>query len=363
VEAQQLGGGLSRDALSTRVIAKVILVAVAVAVAIYFVYLIRGILLLVVVSLFLAITLSPAVDALHRGPVPRWIAILAVYAGIVLSIFGLGLLVVPPVVNGVNDLAHNLPSYVQDLRKNETLRKYDRKYHIVDKLRNESRKLPERIADAAGTLRDVTVGVFTRAVQLVTVLVITFMLLLDGRRVMEFAYRELPPALEGRARRVAGEIRRAISGYVMGNLLISVIAGLVAFVTLKLLSVPFAVPLAVLMAFFDLIPLVGATIGGLILAAVCAIVDFPTAPIVWAVVFIVYQQIENNLIQPIVYGRTVRLHPLAVLISILIGGSLLGVLGALLAIPAGAVVQVLLRDWWLHHRGRAAPPVSGELPG
>jgi predicted PurR-regulated permease PerM len=126
--------------------------------------------------------------------------------------------------------------------------------------------------------------------------------------------------------------------------------------------VPFAVPLAVLMAFLDLIPLVGATIGGVIIGIVCAIVDFPAAVIVWVIVLIVYQQVENNLLQPIVYARTVQLHPLFVLLAVLIGASLLGVLGVLLAIPAAAVVQLLLKDWWAHRARPEAmtPPVGAE---
>lgn len=339
--------GLSYD-IPARTIAKVLLVAVGIALLLYVLFLARHIVLLMLVSGFLAVALSPPVNALNRGPVPRWIAILAVYLGIVGSIFGLGLLVVPPVVNGVNDLVDNLPTYVEDLRNSHTVRRYDEKYHIVNALQKESKKLPKRIGDAAGTLRDVTVGVFTKAVQLLTVLVLTFILLLDGRRFVEFFFRQFSPGAEARARKVTHDIQNAISGYVTGNLLISLIAGLVTFVTLKLLKVPFAVPLAVLMAFFDLIPLVGATLGGVLIAIICAIVDFPTALIVWGIVFIVYQQIENHLIQPVVYGRTVQLHPFFVIVSILIGSSILGVLGALLAIPAGAMVQVVVRDWWTH---------------
>jgi predicted PurR-regulated permease PerM len=108
------------------------------------------------------------------------------------------------------------------------------------------------------------------------------------------------------------------------------------------------------MALFDLVPLVGATLGGIVIGIVCAIVDFPTAPIVWVIVLLVYQQAENHLVQPIIYGRTVQLHPLLVIISILIGGTLLGVLGALLAIPAAAVIQILVKDWWVHRPGRPA---------
>jgi predicted PurR-regulated permease PerM len=314
------------------------------------------------VSIFLAIALTPVVNQLDRGRFPRWAAILSVYFAIVLTIFGLGLAIVPPVVNGVNDLVDNLPRYVQDLRDNKQFRKYDNKYHIVDKLQSEAEKLPSKIGSAAGTLRDVTVGVFTKIIQLVTVLVITFILILDGRRFLEWVFRQLDPPSEQRARAVAGEINRAITGYVVGNVLISVLAGLITYVTLRVLGIPFAVPLAVLMALFDLIPLVGATLGGIVIGIVTAIVDFPTAPIVWVIVLLVYQQAENHLVQPLIYGRTVQLHPLLVIVSILIGGTLLGVLGALLAIPAAAVVQILIKDWWQHRAPRTEPALATPPP-
>jgi predicted PurR-regulated permease PerM len=354
---------MDRSGVSAREVARIVLTALAVVGALYFLYLVRQIIGLVLISIFLAVALSPLVNRLDRGRFPRWAAILAVYLGMVLSIVGVGLAVVPPVVNGVNDLVHNLPGYVKDLNKNKQFRKYDEKYHIVKSLEKEANKLPTRVADAAGTLRDVTVGVFTKIVQLITVLVITFLLILDGRRFASWVFRQLDPGREQRARRVANEINRSIVGYVVGNVLISVVAGFVTWITLKVLGVPFAVPLAVVMALFDLIPLVGATLGGVIIGIVCAIVDFPTAPIVWVAVLIVYQQLENHLVQPIIYGRTVQLHPLIVIIAILTGGSLLGVLGALLAIPAAAVVQILVKDWWAHRPQGQPTTLAGEGQG
>lgn len=352
---------MQRSGLSASEIAKIVLTAIAIVGALYFVYLIREIITLLLISIFLAVALTPVVNALDRGRFPRWAAILGVYLAMILAIFGIGLAVVPPVVNGVNDLVDNLPSYIADLRDNDQFRKYDEKYDIVDSLQKESEKLPARIGDAAGTLRDVTVGVFTRAVQLLTVLVITFILILDGRRFAEWFFRQLDPGREARARKVGHEINRAVVGYVVGNLLISVVAGIVTWITLEALGMPFAVPLAVLMSLFDLIPLVGATLGGLIIGIVCAVVDFPTAPIVWVAVLLLYQQLENHLIQPVIYGRTVQLHPLLVIVAILIGGTLLGVLGALLAIPAAAVIQILVRDWWQHRaRGGVRPVLATE---
>jgi predicted PurR-regulated permease PerM len=141
---------------------------------------------------------------------------------------------------------------------------------------------------------------------------------------------------------------------------ISILAGLVTYVTLRILDVPFALPLAILFGFFDLIPLVGATLGGILVGIVVAFVDFPVGLIVWAAVLILYQQVENNLIQPVVYGRAVQLHPLIVIVAILIGAALLGVLGALVAIPAAAAVQAVIRDYWRFHQGDRGTGRSAE---
>jgi predicted PurR-regulated permease PerM len=342
------------SALSSRLIAKVVLVSAGVIAALYLLYLIRDIVGLVLIAIFFALAIAPAVNWLNHRKVPRWAAILLVYIGIAASIFGIGLLMVPPVVNGVNDLSDDLPGYVDDLRENKTFRDYDNKYDITEKLKDQAEDLPSRLGDAAGTLRDVTVGVFSRFVQLFSILVITFLLLMDGPKILEFAYRQMPDEREARLRSVAADISDAISGYVFGNFVISVLAGLVTYITLSILDVPFAVPLAVLFAFFDLIPLIGATLGGILVGIVVAFFDFPTSLIVWAIVLIGYQQIENNVIQPVIYGRTVQIHPLVVIIAILIGGALLGVLGVLVAIPAAAAIQSVVRDWW-RFRQEAAP--------
>jgi predicted PurR-regulated permease PerM len=175
---------------------------------------------------------------------------------------------------------------------------------------------------------------------------------------LEFFYRQLPPERESRARTVATDVSEAISGYVTGAFVLATLAGLMSYVTLTIIDIPFVVPLAVLFAFFDLVPLVGATIGGILVGIVVAFVSFPGGLIAWVIVLIVYQQIENNLIQPFVYGRAVRVHPLMVLIAVLIGASLLGVLGALVAIPAAGAIQSLVRDWWRFRHGEEPPPAD-----
>jgi len=349
--------------VSARAVAKVVLVAAAVLAALYFSYLIRTVIGLVLIAAFFAVAIAPAVNWLDKRKVPRWAAILLVYLGIAGGIFGIGLLIVPPLVTGVETLSSNLDTYAEDLRNNPTFAKYDDEYHITEKLQEQAKELPSKLGDAAGTLRDVTVGVFSRFVQLFSILVITFFLLKDGRRLLEFLYRQVPETRARRFRKIAGDISDAISGYVFGNFVISVLAGLVTYVTLRILGVPFALPLAILFGFFDLIPLVGATLGGILVGIVVAFAaDFPIGLIVWVAVLILYQQVENNLIQPFVYGKAVQIHPLAVIVAILIGAALLGVLGALIAIPAAAAVQAVVRDYWRFKHPEQAPPDAGDSP-
>jgi predicted PurR-regulated permease PerM len=332
--------------LSTRSIAKIFFVFAAFFAAVYFVYLIRDILEVLAISVFLAIAIAPPVEWLNSKGIPRSASILLVYLAGALFIFLIGLLIIPPIVDQVDGLSRDLPKYIEDVRNSPTFQEYDKKYDITVKLTEQAQKLPDRLGSAAGDLRTVTVGVFGLGVKAIAVLTITFFLLLDGHRLMDFAFGAMGPARAARYRPIAHRIYRAVAGYVAGNLLISIIAGFLTWLTLTILGVPFAVPLAVLVAFLDLIPLVGATIGGIAVAIVCAFTEFPTAPIVWIVVLIVYQQLENHILQPIIYRSTVNVPPIVVIISILIGASLLGVLGALLAIPVAATVQILLRDWW-----------------
>src|SRR3954464_5211838 len=330
---------------STRTVARITLTVAGVLLLLYLIYTVRSVLTLVFIAGFLALALGPAVDFFQRRGMPRSLPIISTYLSIFMAIVGVGLLIVPPVVNGVQDLSDNIPGYVGDLRKSDQFRKYDNRYHISKKLNEQAKKLPSKLGDAAGALRSVTVGVFSTLVQLVTVLTMTFFFLKDGERIVGFGLRALGRH-EPRFRSVSGDIYKSVSAHVPGNLVISIIAGLVAWISLTLLDVPFAVALAVLVAFLDLIPLIGATIGAVVVGIVTAFNDFPTATIIWTAIALGYQQLENNVLQPVVYRRTVDVPPLAVIVAILIGSSLLGVLGALVAIPVAATAQILVKDMW-----------------
>ena len=355
--------GVEPSQVPARLIVKVVLVGAAVVAALYVVYLVRDVVGLFAVATLFALAIAPLVNWLDRHRVPRWLAILSVYVGIGAAIFGIGLAIVPPLVDGVEDLSADLPGYVEDLRENETFREYDDRYGITEEVEQQAEELPSRLGDAAGALQDVTVGVFNRFIQLFSILVITFFLLIEGERILAFGYRQLPPERERRMREIAEEVSAAISGWVFGALFIATLAGLFTYGVLSLLDVPFAVPLAILFAFFDLVPLIGATVGGILVAIVVAFVDFPVALLVWAVAMLLYQQVENNVFAPLVYGKAVDIHPLVVIGAILIGASLLGILGALIAIPTAAAGQAVVRVVWRLRRGpRVERPAGVSTP-
>jgi predicted PurR-regulated permease PerM len=353
---------MTASAPSTKAIARVFFTVVGFALLLYLMYQVRSVIGLICIAIFLAVALGPAVDFLEdRAKVPRTPAILTTFLGLFLAIFIVGSLVVPPVVEQVRQLADDIPNYIDELRTNDTIREYDDKYDITDKLREQADTLPSRLADAAGALRAVTVGVFSAIIQLVTVLTICFFLLKDGGKVIRWLLEQMHQQRRQRMERVAHDVYKSTAGYVAGALTIATICGVTTYIVLSILGVPFSVPLAVLMSFMALIPLVGATIGGAIVAVVTLFNDFPTDTIAWVVFLVVYQQLENNLLQPVVYKRTVDLHPLLVIVGILIGSSLLGVLGALVAIPIAAAVQILVRDWWSFRKGTVELPPEVDL--
>ncbi|MDX6475748.1 MAG: hypothetical protein QOH95_1259, partial [Gaiellaceae bacterium] len=211
----------------------------------------------------------------------------------------------------------------------------------------------------------VTKSVITIIAATVTIVFLTFFMLLEGRGWAEHGYGLFPEHAQGRARTVGHDIYRTVGGYVSGNILISVIAGVSATIVLLIMGVPYAVALGLLVAVLDLIPLAGATVAGIVIGLVAFLHSIP-AGVVVVIFVVVYQQLENHFLQPVIYGRTVQLSALAVLVSVLVGAELAGILGALAAIPVAGTIQVILRDWLAHRRGTVLQPaVAGgaEPPG
>ena len=325
----------------------------------------RGVLVWIFVAIFLALALNPAVEWLQEhGVRRRGVAVTIAYVGALLGIAALGALFVPILVDQVNNFIDEVPVYVEDLTRGRgRLGFLEREYQITDRVREAiGEGGAARVLGLSGTALAVTKGVITAIVAVVTIAFLTLFMLLEGPAWMERLYSLLPPESQPRWRAVGYDIYRTIGGYVTGNLAISLIAGIVSTLVLLGLGVPYAVALGLLVALLDLIPLAGATIAAVIVTTV-GFLDSTTSGIVLLIFFVVYQQLENHVLQPVVYGRTVQLSPLAVLIAVLIGAELAGVVGALAAIPVAGAIQVLFIDWLKHRGGRlgelaSQPPVE-----
>jgi predicted PurR-regulated permease PerM len=333
---------------SAREIVRIVLIVVCVAIALYLLYLLRRPITWLLVAIFLAVALSPLVNVLSRR-MRRGLAITIVYVGLLAVPILLIALIVPPLITEGNDFAGNVPKYARDVtdfvQENKTLRELNRDYDITTRLEEEAGKLPNRLGGAAGTLRDVGLGIVNSAFALITILVLTAFLLGSGRTWVDRAIATRPPEHRERLRRSLDHMAAAVGGYVAGALTIAVIAGVATYLMLWILGVPFRAPLAVIAGLFSLIPLVGATIAAVLIGVVTLFENFPTATIVWAIWAIVYQQFENHVIQPQIQKRTVNVHPFITIVAVLFGATLLGVLGALVAIPVAASIQILVREW------------------
>jgi predicted PurR-regulated permease PerM len=312
------------------------------------------------VSIFLAMALNPAVEWFMRhGIKKRGYAAGLTYVLALLVIGGIGFAFIPTLVSQVNDFVQALPGYVDDLTKGRgRLGFLETKYHIVDKIRqavNEGGA--SKLLGLTGAAISITKSVVTLVVAIITIAFLTFFMLLEGPAWMDRFYGLLPERLRPRWQKIGHDVYRTVGGYVTGNLLISLIAGTLTTIVLLAVGVPYAVALGVIVAILDLIPLAGATIAAIIIGTV-AFLHTITAGIVVVIFFLIYQQVENHFLQPVIYGRTVQLSPLAVLVSVLIGAKLAGILGALGAIPVAGAIQVVLIDWQRHRRARLeqAPP-------
>lgn len=355
--------------LSARNIARIVLVVVGVLAALYLVWLLRKPISWVLISIFLAVALSPAVNRLAKR-VKRGLAITVVYVGLLLVPILLIALIVPPLITEANHLADNVPQYANDVtdfvHKNRRLSNLNKDYDITGKLQDEAAKLPGRLGGAAGTLRDIGFGIVSSLFALLTILVMTAFLLASGPQWVEALINSRPPHQRERLRRSLRHISGAVSGYVAGAMTIAVIAGTATFIVLSILGVPFSGPLAVLAGLMSLIPMIGATIAAVMIGIVTLFQDFPTATIIWTVWAIVYQQLENNLIQPQIQRRTVNVHPFLTIFAVLCGGTLLGVLGAIVAIPVAASIQILVREYvdlrTVSLKRHEPPPPPGAPP-
>ena len=326
---------------------------VAVAAAVLAVYTTRAVLVRVLIALFIAVSLDPAVRALTRRGVRRGVAVLVIFlaAGGLTAAFLVS--VIPAMVDQFQTLIHDFPGYLASLQDHSSrFRSLSDRYHLTSRVQDLLASLPGRIG---GGLLGFTRRLFGALFSTLTVLVLTIYFMAALPRLRHGVMRLFPRAHRAKFGRIADVMVDKVGAYMIGNLLISLAAGLAAFAVFSALGVPFAVPLSLAVALCDLIPLIGATLGAVIgvLATLLTTELWPTTVVV-IIFFVAYQQLENYLIAPRILRHTVSLSAAAVLLAALIGGTVLGLVGALMAIPVAAALKVVLAEQ-LHARDAADP--------
>lgn len=339
--------------------------AVLVGLVLVLVYLAWQVLTWILVAVILACALNPAVEAFERRGLSRGYAAGIVFILALSVMTGVGFLIIPPLVAQVSDFIETVPDFIDDVTAGRgPLGWLQDDYQIVDRIREAI-----EAQGAGGVLGlslpvlDVVRSVVTAVVGVITIVFLTLFMLLQGPRTIRGALDLLTPQSRVRYERVGYEIYKTISGYVTGNLLISLVAGVASAAVLFGVGSDFAIALGLLVAILDLIPLAGATLAAIIASTVVFIETDLFRTLVVIGFFIAYQQLENHVLQPLVYGRTVQLSPLTVLLAVLIGAQLAGVLGALMAIPVAGTLLAIGREL-LHHRREAAieTPPGVDLP-
>jgi predicted PurR-regulated permease PerM len=356
------------DQIEARAVAKIVLVALfwaalALLLAIAILHT-RTTLRWVVTAVFLALAFDPAVSLIERvrigrHHVPRVAAVLAVLAVFLAALTFLVLHVIPPAVKNIEGLAKKAPTYVADIEDwandNEQFQELNDKYDITEKLSEQASQLPSRLGSGATVLSHATVSVLEHLLAAITILTLTVFMLIEGRGMFERGTGRLPPPERDRARRIGTRIAAVVRSYVSVNVVLAIVVGFLTWGFLSIEGFHLAAAMGALVGFLDLIPLIGLTIGGFVVAAVLAIDGTPGDALIWLIVFLAYQQLQDRVIQPIMYrGGALKVNPVVAIVAVLVGANLAGVLGALIAIPTAASLGVLLDELVLQPKtGRA----------
>ncbi|MCA1726845.1 MAG: AI-2E family transporter, partial [Actinobacteria bacterium] len=342
--------------------AKATVTVVLVAAALSAAWSVRNILILVLIAAVLAIGLDRPVRRLERWGISRGWGVALIFLATIAMVTGFSALVVPPLVSEVGRLASDIPGYLDELeRSGGWLGEFVREHDLATKLREFTEELPQKASQSFGSILGFTASVASVIFNLLTIAILTIYFLMALPKARRTSVSLMDPEDRLRGGALLSESLEKVGGYVSGNILVSIIAGGVSFVALTIIGVPFAVALAMWVAIADLIPTVGATLGAVAAVAVAAFDGTPEL-IATAAFFIVYQQVENYVIVPRVMKESVDLSPAAVIVSVLIGGSLAGFAGALLALPVAAVAKVLIKGLWMRDRVLATDEADPAVP-
>lgn len=374
-DEQRSRGRLGRlfDAADRRhVPLRTILVTAGVAVAIYLagklLYLLRDIVLLILVAGFVTMLLNPVVAKVQRRIPRRGVAVMIVTLSAAVVFLGLAAAFGVPLVNGFTHLADRLPSYIASAQHGKGwIGHLVTRYHVQSWVQRNRARLVGYAQSLSKPALTVGKGAVSVIIQLLTLFVLVLLLLLEGPKMWNWTLGQMSPGRGAKVTRIAADVSQKATGYMFGNLLTSLIAGIVVFVTLLILGVPFPLLWGLWVALVDFLPMIGGALAGIPTVLFALFARGLTAGIVTAVVFAVYTQIENHVLNPVVMSKTVRISPLLVFIAVLVGASLGSLIGgifggfvaALLAIPTAGALQVLVKEVWQ----ATAPNEPGESAG
>ena len=366
----RLWNAADRARVPLRTIIAAVLVVGACYLSAKLVYRLRDVVLLLLVAGFIALILNPVVRVVQRYVTRRRGLAVTAVTGVALAVFlGVAFAFGYPLVDAITRLADRLPDYVASATQGRGwIGHLVMRYHVQHWVSQNAPKLVTFGQDLSGPALSFGKGALSLIVELATIFVLVLLLLLEGPKMRRGIMSLLTPRQAAEVTEIAAEVNRAVIGYMFGNFLTSAVAGVVVFVTLTVVGVPFPVLWGLWVALVDFLPMIGGALAG-IPTVLFALTQSVSAGIVTAVAFLVYTQIENHILNPVIMSKTVRISPLLVLIAVLVGASLGNLVGglfggfvaALLAIPAAGALQVIVRVAWRLSGSQPDPdPPPGE---
>ncbi len=331
---------------------KVLGITFAAGILVFLAWRLRLILLLVLISLFIAALLNPAVSLLTKRGIRRTAAVMIVYVLLLIVMFGLGYTFFNTVITQATHFAHELPSLVRETQNGQgTVGHLIARFHLASYFASHSSALASYVAKLGKPALAVGKTVLSGFTSVITVMFLSFFVLLEAPRIVAGLLRLFRADRAADVRRILYLMTKQVTGFMLGNFATSVIAGIVSYVALIATGVPFASVLAIWTALVDFLPLVGGLLAGVPVVGVAFLHSVP-AGVVTLIVFLIYQQIENHILNPLIISKTLKLNPLWVLLSVIIGaetGAIVGstfgaICGAIFALPAAGAIQVLLRE-------------------
>lgn len=334
--------------ISNQTVIRILLIILSFIVGIFLVVTLRQQLLWLGISFFFALALEPPVNWISKRlpKQSRGLAVFFVVAFTISAVAYLVSLIGPPIVKQFSELITNLPAYYQSfINDNNLVSNYLRTVDVPKSLSVNGQSIANFFASTGGGVSRVFSNVFSSIFAFLSILVFTFFMVLEWPKWHDIVWKYQDPKKRKRRKALYARMQKTVSGYIGGNLLTSIIAGIVAVIFFAIFKNPYAIALGFMVAIFDLIPMFGALIAAIIAVSVVLVYGGVSQAIVTAIFFLVYQQIENNILQPYVFSKTVNISPLIAGIAALFGAALAGLIGALVAIPIAASLQILVKDY------------------